>query len=85
VLLDANDQPHLTDFGLARLNAAGARLTRAGSILGTPAYLAPEQAEGRSDQAGAASDNGTRVAHRKKASSSVGAMGTSRSAMRRWT
>jgi WD40 repeat protein/tRNA A-37 threonylcarbamoyl transferase component Bud32 len=56
VVLDANDQPHLTDFGLARLNAAGSKLTRAGSILGTPAYLAPEQAAGRSDEAGAASD-----------------------------
>jgi serine/threonine protein kinase len=56
VLLDADDQPYLTDFGLARLAVAGARLTRVGSILGTPAYLAPEQAHGRSDEAGPASD-----------------------------
>ncbi len=56
VLLDGDDWPHLADFGLARLAAAGARLTKVGSILGTPAYLAPEQAAGKSDQAEPASD-----------------------------
>ena len=56
VLLDAEDRPHLTDFGLARLAASSVKLTKVGSILGTPAYLAPEQARGRSDQAEPASD-----------------------------
>ncbi len=56
VLLDADDRPHLTDFGLARLAASSVKLTKVGSILGTPAYLAPEQARGRSDQAEPASD-----------------------------
>ncbi len=56
VLLDSEDRPQLTDFGLARLAASSVKLTKAGSILGTPAYLAPEQAEGRSDQAEPASD-----------------------------
>jgi predicted Zn finger-like uncharacterized protein len=56
VLLDANDRPHLTDFGLARLAAASVKLTKVGSILGTPAYLAPEQARGKSDEAEPASD-----------------------------
>ena len=56
VLLDADDRPHLTDFGLARLAAGGAKLTKVGSILGTPAYLAPEQARGKSDEAEPASD-----------------------------
>ncbi len=56
MLLDSDDRPHLTDFGLARLAAAGAKLTKVGSILGTPAYLAPERAQGRSDQAEPASD-----------------------------
>ena len=56
VLLDAEDRPHLTDFGLARLAASSVKLTKVGSILGTPAYLAPEQARGKSDQAEPASD-----------------------------
>ena len=56
ILLDAQDRPHLTDFGLARLAAADAKLTKVGSVLGTPAYLAPEQACGRSDEAEPASD-----------------------------
>ena len=56
VLLDAEDRPHLTDFGLARLAASSVKLTQVGSILGTPAYLAPEQARGKSDQAEPASD-----------------------------
>ena len=56
ILLDAEDRPHLTDFGLARLAASSVKLTKVGSILGTPAYLAPEQARGKSDQAEPASD-----------------------------
>jgi predicted Zn finger-like uncharacterized protein len=56
VLLDQEDRPHLTDFGLARLSSASAKLTKVGSILGTPAYLAPEQARGKSDEAEPASD-----------------------------
>ncbi len=56
ILLDGEDKPHLTDFGLARLAASSMKLTKVGSILGTPAYLAPEQARGRSDQAEPASD-----------------------------
>ena len=56
VLMDADDWPHLADFGLARLAAGGAKLTKVGSILGTPAYLAPELAQGKSDEALPASD-----------------------------
>jgi serine/threonine protein kinase/WD40 repeat protein len=56
VLLDAKDRSHLTDFGLARLAASSVKLTKVGSILGTPAYLAPEQARGKSEEAGPASD-----------------------------
>jgi serine/threonine-protein kinase len=47
VLLDQDGQPHVTDFGLARRVEGGESLTRTGHILGTPSYMAPEQAEGK--------------------------------------
>ena len=46
ILLDAQGQPHLTDFGLARRVEADSTLTMSGAILGTPNYLPPEQAAG---------------------------------------
>src|SRR5262249_17814410 len=49
VVLDAEGRPHVVDFGLARLRDEGESLTAAGVILGTPAYLSPEQAAGRKD------------------------------------
>ena len=42
--------PKLTDFGLARLQDDPGDATRSGALLGTPAYMAPEQAAGRPDQ-----------------------------------
>ncbi len=58
IMIDGKGDPVLMDFGLARLNAeAGdAQLTRTGAILGTVAYMAPEQVEGRPDQIGPAVD-----------------------------
>ena len=51
VLLDPDGRPKLSDFGLARMMEGSAGLTRADSVLGTPEYMAPEQALGaRADQ-----------------------------------
>jgi WD40 repeat protein/tRNA A-37 threonylcarbamoyl transferase component Bud32 len=46
ILLDGNDEPHVTDFGLARRVNGTVGATRTGAVLGTPAYMAPEQARG---------------------------------------
>jgi serine/threonine-protein kinase len=43
VLLDAQGQPHVTDFGLARRVDAGQSLNPSGAVIGTPSYMAPEQ------------------------------------------
>ncbi len=57
VLLDADGRPHLLDFGLARDLADDHHLTRTGQLVGTPAYVAPEQASGgRRGAAGPAAD-----------------------------
>src|SRR2546427_5667615 len=46
VLLDTEGEPHLTDFGLARLVETESTVTRTTEVLGTPSYMAPEQASG---------------------------------------
>src|SRR5436305_9979172 len=48
--------PKITDFGLAKWIAKDSGLTRTESILGSPSYMAPEQAEGRAKEVGPAAD-----------------------------
>ena len=44
ILLDAQGQPHVTDFGLAKRVEGDSQLTRSCAIVGTPSYMSPEQA-----------------------------------------
>ena len=52
VLLAADGTPKLTDFGLAKSLDSDSGLTRTDSIMGSPGYMAPEQAEGKTQHAG---------------------------------
>ncbi|MCI0541556.1 MAG: serine/threonine-protein kinase [Verrucomicrobiales bacterium] len=56
ILLDAQGEPHVTDFGLAKRVGSSVELTVTGAALGTPGYMAPEQASGESKQATTAAD-----------------------------
>jgi tetratricopeptide (TPR) repeat protein len=56
ILIDAEGQPHVTDFGLAHSPVSDRTLTRAGQVLGTPAYMPPEQARGECHQVDARGD-----------------------------
>lgn len=47
ILVDERGQPQVTDFGLARLLERDSEVTRADAVMGTPSYMAPEQAAGR--------------------------------------
>lgn len=57
ILLDENNNPHITDFGLSRCHDDNeTQLTAAGQIFGTPGYMSPEQAAGKNESVGPATD-----------------------------
>src|SRR6266481_1958295 len=56
ILLDQKGEPHLTDFGLARLVETESTVTRTMEVLGTPSYMAPEQAGGNNTKLTSATD-----------------------------
>src|SRR4029077_3590305 len=56
ILLDQQGEPHLTDFGLARLVETESTVTRTLEVLGTPSYMAPEQAAGETTKLSKATD-----------------------------
>ena len=56
VLLDERDEPLLADFGLAARAEGDEKLTHEGAVIGTPAYMVPEQASARAGEVGPASD-----------------------------
>jgi tRNA A-37 threonylcarbamoyl transferase component Bud32 len=56
LLLDGAGRPHVTDFGLARRGEGEITVTLDGQVLGTPAYMAPEQAAGDQQRVDARSD-----------------------------
>jgi TolB-like protein len=56
ILVDDKGEPHLTDFGLARLVESESTVTRTMEVLGTPSYMAPEQAVGNNGEISNATD-----------------------------
>ena len=56
ILLDQKGKPHLTDFGLARLVESESTVTRTLEVLGTPSYMAPEQAVGNNEAVSSVTD-----------------------------
>jgi len=56
IMMAAKDRPQIMDFGLAKRTDEDSSMTGDGSILGTPAYMSPEQARGETDRVGPHSD-----------------------------
>jgi len=56
IMIDGSGEPHLMDFGLARREVGEVTVTMDGQVLGTPAYMSPEQAQGEAHKADRRSD-----------------------------
>lgn len=56
IMVDEHNQVRVTDFGLAKFADSTDQLTRTGAVIGTPSYMSPEQAAGRSSHLGPQSD-----------------------------
>ncbi len=56
IMIGEKNRPQIMDFGLAKLTDEDSQMTGEGNILGTPAYMSPEQARGEINQVGPASD-----------------------------
>ncbi len=56
IMMDMDDEPHIMDFGLAKRESGEITMTIDGALLGTPAYMPPEQAAGKGHQADRRSD-----------------------------
>jgi HEAT repeat protein/predicted Ser/Thr protein kinase len=56
ILLDRNGEPRVTDFGIAKDVRSDSRITDSGAALGTPCYMAPEQARGEAERIGPPTD-----------------------------
>lgn len=56
ILIDSSDEPRITDFGVAKQTQSESALTLTGVVLGSPSYMAPEQAQGRQSEVGPRSD-----------------------------
>jgi WD40 repeat protein/tRNA A-37 threonylcarbamoyl transferase component Bud32 len=56
ILIDQLGEPRVTDFGLARNLRQESGITRTGTVMGTPSYMPPEQAAGKTDEVGPLSD-----------------------------
>ena len=56
IMVDTEDRPRVTDFGIAKILGGDSTLTRTDAVIGSPSYMSPEQARGRNDLVGPASD-----------------------------